>query len=214
MLNNADDDYLTSMAIGLFVSNRISKKFRNMENKGGVLNGEFIKKHLERETELEDKIFELEERIKNISSRTPTGDTNAETYYSKDSIYYTILQGMIPYMSISLSHEDEVIKVNVDDCPINGHLAKYLESLRKEYSEQIEKTAWSLPVFNTSKSPFILKADYGDEANCKVNALPLNAKPQVNTGLSDIDIASVMPEYETKYGLGGKPYKKFNWKFH
>ena len=63
MLNDADDDYLTSMAIGLFVSNRISKKIRNMENKGGVLNGEFIKKHLERETELEDKIFELEERI-------------------------------------------------------------------------------------------------------------------------------------------------------
>ena len=214
MLNNADDDYLTSMAIGLFVSNRISKKFRNMENKGGVLNGEFIKKHLERETELEDKIFELEERIKNISSKTSGGDTDPEAYYSKDSVYYTILQGMIPYMSISLSHEDEVIKVNVDDCPINGHLAKYLESLRREYSDQIEKTTWGLPVFNTSKSPFILKADYGDEKNCKVNALPLNATPQVNTGLSDIDIASVMPEYETKYGLGGEPYKKFNWKFH
>ena len=64
MLNNADDDYLTSMTIGLFVSNRISKKFRNMENKGGVLNGEFIKKHLERETKLEDKIFELENQLK------------------------------------------------------------------------------------------------------------------------------------------------------
>lgn len=210
MLNDADDDYLTSMAIGLFVSNRISKKIRNMENKGGVLNGEFIKKHLERETELEDKIFELEERIKNISSKTFGGDTNPEAYYSKDSVYYTILQGMIPYMSISLSHEDEVIKVNVDDCPINGHLAKYLESLRREYSEQIEKTPWGMPVFNTSKSPFILKVDYGNEANCKVTAAP-----QVNAGLSDtVDIASVIPEYETKYGLGGKSYKKFNWSLH
>ena len=210
MLNDADDDYLTSMAIGLFVSNRISKKIRNMENKGGVLNGEFIKKHLERETELEDKIFELEERIKNISSKTFGDDTNPEAYYSKDSVYYTILQGMIPYMSISLSHEDEVMRVNVDDCPINGHLAKYLESLRKEYSEQFEKTSWSMPVFNTSKSPFILKVDYGNEANSKVTAAP-----QVNAGLSDtVDIASVMPGYETKYGLGGKAYKKFNWKFH
>lgn len=210
MLNDADDDYLTSMAIGLFVSNRISKKIRNMENKGGVLNGEFIKKHLERETELEDKIFELEERIKNISSKTFGDDTNPEAYYSKDSVYYTILQGMIPYMSISLSHEDEVMRVNVDDCPINGHLAKYLESLRKEYSEQFEKTSWGIPVFNTSKSPFILKVDYGNEANCKVTAAP-----QVNAGLSDaVDIASVMPEYETKYGLGGKAYKNFNWKFH
>ena len=209
MLNDADDDYLTSMAIGLFVSNRISKKIRNMENKGGVLNGEFIKKHLERETELEDKIFELEERIKNISSKTFGDDTNPEAYYSKDSVYYTILQGMIPYMSISLSHEDEVIKVNVDDCPINGHLAKYLESLRREYSEQIEKTPWGMPVFNTASSPYILKADYFDEANSKVTAAP-----QVNAGLTDIDIASVMPEYETKYGLGGKSYKKFNWSLH
>ena len=209
MLNNADDDYLTSMAIGLFVSNRISKKFRNMENKGGVLNGEFIKKHLERETELEDKIFELEERIKSIT-KTPEGGINPETYYSKDSVYYTILQGMIPYMSISLSHEDEVMRVNVDDCPINGHLAKYLESLRREYSEQIEKTPWGMPVFNTASSPYILKADYFDEANSKVTAAP-----QVNAGLDDtVDIASVMPEYETKYGLGGKSYKKFNWSLH
>ena len=210
MLNDADDDYLTSMAIGLFVSNRISKKIRNMENKGGVLNGEFIKKHLERETELEDKIFELEERIKSISSKKSEGDTNPEAYYSKDSVYYTILQGMIPYMSISLSHEDEVMRVNINDCPINGHLAKYLESLRREYSEQIEKTPWGMPVFSTNKSPYILKVDYGDEANCKVTAAP-----QVNAGLSDnVDIASVMPEYETKYGLGGKTYKNFNWKLH
>lgn len=77
MLNNADDDYLTSMTIGLFVSNRISKKFRNMENKGGVLNGDFIKKHLERETELEDKIFELENKIRVLQDITNnTGDIN------------------------------------------------------------------------------------------------------------------------------------------
>lgn len=210
MLNNADDDYLTSMAIGLFVNNCISKKIRNMENKGGVLNGEFIKKHLERETELEDKIFELEERIKSISSRTFGDDTNPEAYYSKDSVYYTILQGMIPYMSISLSHEDEVMRVNVNDCPINGQLAKYLDSLRREYSEQIEKTPWGMPVFNIASSPYILKADYFDEANSKVTAAP-----QVNAGLADaVDIASVMPEYETKYGLGGKSYKKFNWSLH
>jgi len=210
MLNDADDDYLTSMAIGLFVSNRISKKIRNMENKGGVLNGEFIKKHLERETELEDKIFELEERIKNISSKTSEGDTNPDAYYSKDSVYYTILQGMIPYMSISLSHEDEVMRVNVDNCPIDGHLAKYLESLRKAYSELAVETPWGMPVFNTSKNPYILKVDYGNEVNCKVTAAP-----QVNAGLSDtVDIASIMPEYATKYGLGGKAYKNFNWKFH
>jgi len=210
MLNTVNDDYLTSMTISLFVSNRISKKIRNMENKGGVLNGEFIKKHLERETELEDKIFELEERIKNILYKTSEGDTNSEAYYSKDSIYYTILQGMIPYMSISLSYEEEVMRVNVDDCPINSHLAKYLESLRREYSEQIEKTPWSIPVFNTNKSPFILNVDYFDAANIKVAAAP-----QVNAGLDNtVDIASVMPKYETKYGLGGEAYKKFNWKFH
>jgi len=208
MLNNADDDYITSMAIGLFINNRISKKFRNMENKGGVLNSEFIKKHLERESELEDKIFELEERIKSIT-KTPEGGINPETYYSKDSVYYTILQGMIPYMSISFSHEEE-FKVTVDDCPINGRLAKYLESLRREYSEQIENASWGLPVFNTSKSPFILKADYGDKANSKVTAAP-----QVNAGLPDtVDIASVMPDFEAKYGLGGKSYKNFNWKLH
>lgn len=205
MLNNVDDDYLTSMAIGLFVSNRISKKFRNMENKGGVLNGEFIKKHLERETELEDKIFELEERIKSISSKTSRGDTNPETYYSKDSIYYTILQGMIPYMSISFS-DKEGMRVTVDDCLINDRLAKYLESLIKEYSEQIEKTSWGSPVFHANKSPFTLTAD-ANAADCKVTA----AAPVIS-GLADaVDIASVIPEYETKYGLDGKSYKKFNW---
>lgn len=208
-LNNNDDDYITSMAMSMLLNDRITKKIRSMESKGGVLNGEFIKKHLERETELEEKIFELEERIKNISSKTFEGNTNPETYYSKDSIYYIILQGMIPYMSISMSLE-EGMRVNVDDCTISGQLAKCLESLRREYSEQIEKTSWSMPVFNTSKSPFILKADYGDEENNKVTAAP-----QVNAGLSDnVDIASVMPEYETKYGLGGKAYKNFNWKLH
>ena len=208
MLNSVDDDYLTSIAMSLYFDNRINKKFRNMENKGGILNGEFIKKHLERESELEDKIFVLEERIKSMESRITEESENPD-YYSKNSVYYTILQGMIPYMSISLSHED-VMRVNVDDCPINDRLAKYLESLRQEYSEQIEKTSWYTPVFNTNKSPFILKADYGDIADCKVTAAP-----QVNTGLDDaVDIASVMPGYETKYGLGGKAYKKFNWKLH
>ena len=207
MLNNADDDYLTSMAIGLFVSDRISKKFINMENKGGVLNGEFIKKHLERETQLEDRIFELEERIKNIT-KTSDGETNPEAYYSKESVYYTILQGMIPYMSISLSHEDG-IRVTVDDCPINERLAKYLESLRREYSEQIEKTPWSIPVFNNVSKPHILKVNYFDDVSSKGAAAS-----QVNTGLADaVDIASVMPDIETKYGLGGKSYKNFNWKF-
>ena len=59
MLNNIDDDYITSIAIGLFIGlfedNCINKKFRNMENEGGILNGEFIKNHLKRETELEEK---------------------------------------------------------------------------------------------------------------------------------------------------------------
>ena len=64
-----------------------------------------------------------------------------------------------------------------------------------------------MPVFNTASSPYILKADYFDEANSKVTAAP-----QTNAGLSDIDIASVMPEYETKYGLYDNTYsyKKIN----
>ena len=75
MLNNIDDDYITSMAIGIFVSNRINKKFRNMENEGGILNGEFIKNHLKKETELEDKIFELENKIRALQDITNnTGD--------------------------------------------------------------------------------------------------------------------------------------------
>lgn len=212
MLNNVDDDYITSMTMSLYFNNRINKKFVNMETKGGVLNGEFIKKHLERESELEDKIFELEKRIKNMELINTEESENPD-YYSKNSVYYTILQGMIPHMSISFSHEDG-IRVNVDDCYIDANLAKYLESLGREYSERIEKTPWRLPVFNTSKSPYILKANWNDELNCKVNVLPLNATPQVNTGLTDVDLASVMPEHETKYGLGGKAYKKFNWNLH
>ena len=164
MLNNNDDDYLTSIAMAMFLNDRINRKIRSMESKGGVLNGEFIKKHLERETELEEKIFELEERIKNISSKKSEGDINPETYYSKDSIYYTILQGMIPRMSISYDNS-EGFMLSVDNCYIDGHLAKYLESLKREYSEQIEKTLWGMPILNNSKSPYVLNIDYGNESD-------------------------------------------------
>lgn len=163
MLNNSDDDYITNMAMSLLLNNYISRKinsmrnFDNTENKGGILNGEFIKKHLERETELEDKIFELEERIKRqdkifeLNERTNSLiknsinniDTNSDLYYSKNSIYYSILQGMAPYMSISMNPDND-ISVSINDCPINDMMAKCLKALIFEYSDQIKSNvnAW------------------------------------------------------------------------
>lgn len=74
MLNNIDDDYVTSIAMSLFINNRINKKSVNMENEGGILNGEFIKNHLKKETELEDKIFELENKIRALQDITNNND--------------------------------------------------------------------------------------------------------------------------------------------
>lgn len=77
MLNNIDDDYVTSIAMSIYFNNRINKKSVNMENEGGILNGEFIKNHLKKETELEDKIFELENKIRALQGITNnTGDIN------------------------------------------------------------------------------------------------------------------------------------------
>jgi hypothetical protein len=44
------------------------KNWWNMKDtiEGGILNKDFIKKHLQRETELEDKVFELENKIKEL----------------------------------------------------------------------------------------------------------------------------------------------------
>ena len=160
MLNNDNDDYLTSMAMDMFLSDRINRKIRSMESKGGVLNGEFIKKHLERETELEEKIYALEEQIKsmkNVTHNDPKG------YYSKDSVYYSILMGMVPHMSISFDNS-EGFMLSVDNCYIDNHLAKYIDELRKEYEHE-SMVPWGMPILNNSKSPYVLNIDYGNESD-------------------------------------------------
>ena len=162
MLNNADDDYLTSMAIGLFVSNRISKKIRNMENKGGVLNGEFIKKHLEKETELENKIFELENKIK-ILQETSKGTINT------DDIGARLLTKIAMRMRINLQNSlDSASWMNtptlsVDDILVDYQEIEYLRSLVEPQleSEISTKIANIVPSSNTYADNFKYLADTG-----------------------------------------------------
>lgn len=157
MLNNADDDYLTSMAIGLFVSNRISKKFRNMENKGGVLNGEFIKKHLERETELEDKIFELENKIRVLQDITNnTGDIGHQLLI-KIAMNMQIELPQYEYDGIGIRHMNYGVgQLRVDGVDINEQELQYLKTLIKPTINNILKIASKVSSDNCVVSPVIV----------------------------------------------------------
>lgn len=70
---------LTELALGLWFENyneykEYYKKKRIMET--GVLNSDFIKKHLQRETELENKIEELEKKLNKESDISILNDPN------------------------------------------------------------------------------------------------------------------------------------------
>ena len=179
MLNNIEDDYVTSIAMSLYFDNRINKKFRNMENKGGVLNGEFIKNHLKKETELEDKIFELEKKIKSLQNITSnTGDI--------DDIGHRLLIKIAMRMQIDLpqyGYEGYDIGINdvsnfglgqlrVDGVYIDEQELTYLKTLVESKSETniIDNRIASKVLFNyCNASPILVDTDSKVNYNAQTN---------------------------------------------
>lgn len=93
---------LTEQAIGLWI------KYRNMNEINtvnlGVLTKEFVKKHLKRETELENKVAELEQKLK--ASKTINNIINND---AENDLCKSLLTRIAMQMSISLEeypHDD------------------------------------------------------------------------------------------------------------
>lgn len=175
MLNNIDDDYITSMAMGLFVSNRINKKFRNMENEGGILNGEFIKNHLKRETELEDKIFELENKIRALKDITNNTGNISDIGYRLLIKIAMCMQIELPQYEYGYENTDIGIgirsmnygvgKLRVDGVDIDEQELQYLKTLIEPIEPNLNNIFDSIKVSpkvssdNYFVSPFIVDTD-------------------------------------------------------
>ena len=125
-------------------------EFNNKDNmkdniECGVLNGEFIKKHLKRETELEDKIYELENKIKALRDITNSSDTVSD-------IGHRLLIKIAMRMSIEISNHSYgygidgigiggrplysgIGELRVDGVEIDNEELEYLKAL-------VEPTKW------------------------------------------------------------------------
>lgn len=112
------------------------KNLWNMKDniEGGILNKNFIKKHLQRETELEDKVFELENKIKSLQELVK-GNINT------DDIGARLLTKIAMKMRIQMSemswdmgpgcYPDHAgtATLSVDDVLIDGKEYHYLREL-------------------------------------------------------------------------------------
>lgn len=113
------------------------------ENKFGLLNKEFVKKHLQRETELENRIEELENKLKNINKNT---DIVNNFYYSDDmcksllakiALRMTVLNVCDPSIyigsnDITSSYYNNFKTISIDNVDISTDEYNFLYSLAKE----------------------------------------------------------------------------------
>jgi hypothetical protein len=95
------------------------KNWWNMKDniEGGILNKDFIKKHLQRETELEDKVFDLENKIKELKKFK----TNAlKESIGVDDIGARLLTKIAMRMSIDISNHSYGYGYGIDGIGIGG----------------------------------------------------------------------------------------------
>ena len=106
------------------------KNWWNMKDtvEGGILNKDFIKKHLQRETELEDKVFELENKIKALreASKGTINDIGARLL-TKIAMR---MQIQMPEMSLDKYYSRAgTVNLSVDDVLIDDQEYQYLREL-------------------------------------------------------------------------------------
>ena len=167
------------------------KNWWNMKDniEGGILNKDFIKKHLQRETELEDKVFELENKIKALREASKgTIDTNdiGARLLAKIAMR---MQIQIPEMSWDMGpgsyavHADTAT-LSVDDVLVDSQEIAYLREL-------------ATPMLTTV---------INDAISSKVSSDISTTQPMNNYAADRADAGPSM------YGLGGSNYKTFNAK--
>lgn len=167
------------------------KNWWNMKDniEGGILNKDFIKKHLQRETELEDKVFELENKIKALREASKgTIDTNdiGARLLAKIAMR---MQIQIPEMSWDMGPGSYAVHagtatLSVDDVLVDSQEIAYLRELA---------TPMLTNVIN-------------DAISSKVSSDISTTQPMNNYAADRADAGPSM------YGLGGSNYKTFNAK--
>lgn len=172
------------------------KNWWNMKDniEGGILNKDFIKKHLQRETELEDKVFELENRIKELKEFKTKA---LKESIGVDDIGARLLTKIAMRMQIQLPEMsyDSVAwgssyinagtaMLRVDDVWVDGQEIEYLRELAAPTLTSVIDNAIS----------------------SKVSADISTTQPINNYAADRADAGPSM------YGLGGSNYKTFNAK--
>lgn len=172
------------------------KNWWNMKDniEGGILNKDFIKKHLQRETELEDKVFELENKIKELKEfktkalKESIGvDDIGARLLTKIAMRMQIEMPEMSYDSTAWglsSINAGTAMLRVDDVWVDGQEIEYLREL-------VAPTLTSV-IDNAISS--------------KVSADISTTQPINNYAADRADAGPSM------YGLGGSNYKTFNAK--
>ena len=163
---------------------------------GGILNKDFIKKHLQRETELEDKVFELENKIKELKefkTKALKGSIGVDDIGARLLTKIAMrMQIQMPEMSWNIGSNSignhsiytGTATLSVDDVWVDGQEIEYLREL-------VAPTLTSV---------------IDNEISSKLSADISTAQPINNYAA---DIADAGP---SMYGLGGSNYKTFNAK--
>ena len=158
---------------------------------GGVLNKDFIKNHLQRETELEDKVFELENKIKELKEfktkalKESIGvDDIGARLLTKIAMRMQIQMPEMSYDSAAWGFNAGTATLRVDDVWVDGQEIEYLREL-------VAPTLTSV-IDNAISS--------------KVSADISTTQPMNNYVPDKADAGPSL------YGLGGSNYKIFNAK--
>ena len=174
------------------------KNWWNMKDniEGGILNKDFIKKHLQRETELEDKVFELENKIKELKEFKTKA---LKESIGVDDIGARLLTKIAMRMQIQMPEmswdsgpgsyavHSGTATLSVDDVLVDGQEIEYLRELATPVLTNILNNA-------ITSSP-------------KVSADISRTQPINNYAADRADAGPSI------YGLGGTNYKTFNAKF-
>lgn len=174
------------------------KNWWNMKDniEGGILNKDFIKKHLQRETELEDKVFELENKIKELKefkTKALKGSIGVDDIGARLLTKIAMrMQIQMPEMSWNIGSNSignrsiytGTATLSVDDVWVDGQEIEYLREL-------VAPTLTSV---------------IDNEISSKVSADISTTQPINNYATDRVDAGPSM------YGLGGSNYKTFNAK--
>ena len=174
------------------------KNWWNMKDniEGGILNKDFIKKHLQRETELEDKVFELENKIKELKefkTKALKGSIGVDDIGARLLTKIAMrMQIQMPEMSWNIGSNSignhstyaGTATLSVDDVWVDGQEIEYLREL-------VAPTLTSV---------------IDNEISSKLSADISTAQPINNYAAPRADAGPSM------YGLGGSNYKTCNAK--